>query len=294
MNPFLSFALVSAGFYALFETMKPSKKAQKKVNGAERNGAKRDVIISTMGLRRGTADAVGLEDWLLIEWPGDASRGGHPTWSTLGPRYRDQNGDMLPRFLRNHRVEPSQIGRLLLVGFSAGSNSGLRQLLKSRGDRAKVDYVFSIDGFHANRKPQSQWGDTVESRYWDWGQVEPFALYARRAARGTGVLFASASDVAAPTSTTTKTRDAWQDVIEWLETDLAKKGQPAEPEPLSSVGSHSFPHAPHEWGYKVRNLLINAYGGVDAAAHIAQANEVTPYFLENWLIPKYVEGTDVA
>lgn len=159
----------------------------------------------------------------------------------------------------------------------------------------RADYVFSIDGFHANRKPANLWGETVESRYWDWDkEVAPLALYARRAARGDGVLFASASDVAAPTSTTTQTRSAWDDVLEWLETDLAKKGQPAEPEPLSSVETHSFPHAPHEWGYKVRNLLINAYGGRDAAAHIAQANEVTPWFLERWLIPKYIDETDVA
>lgn len=253
------------------------------------NGEHENVIISTMGLRPSTAREVGLGGWHLIEWPGIVPKGSvHPSWGDVHRRFRDGKGDMIPGLLRHYGVEPDSVERLFLIGFSAGSNSGLRQLLKTANDRARVNYVFSIDGFHANRKPENTWEEgEPRSRYWDWqGEVEPLAAYARQAALGDGVLFASASDVAAPTATTTKTEQAWQDVWE----DMVSR-VPSKSEYLDGTELASFPDAVSMYGHKDGNALFVRYYGRDPAAHIAQANTVAPYFIREWLIPRYIEGT---
>ena len=50
----------------------------------------------------------------------------------------------------------SEVGRIAAVGFSAGSNSGVRTLLESELDRARLDFVAAVDGLDTRQAEDDQ------------------------------------------------------------------------------------------------------------------------------------------
>lgn len=149
------------------------------------------VVISTMALGVLPPDWGG---WKLIEWAGKPG-GGAPGWSDYAASLRDRTtGRLLPNLLRNYNLAPDSM--VVGVGFSAGSNSGLRELLRNEGDREQIAAAVGIDGAHWNQKKK---GAITPDQFWDWkGEAGPFDQMAQLAARTGKPFVATASQVAAP------------------------------------------------------------------------------------------------
>jgi hypothetical protein len=246
--------------------------------------ATHDLVISVYALRASTW----AQAWpappapRLVEWSGEVKPGSvHPTWAPLASRLRDASGQLLPALLRAWGAQPN---RIAVCAFSAGSNSGLRELLRSEADRERIDAAFSIDGLH----PQI----AADGSFVDPSQVNGLRAYMARAAAGRALFALTASAVAAPGASIGQSADVLRRLI--TETAEARGLEPPAPpmawrsvapppaalaaqlEPLGIVDAAS-----------VGGLSAWWFTGSDAAAHIRQANAVQPLLIRELLVPRW-------
>ena len=249
-----------------------------------------DLVISVYALR----PAAWSQAWegfsgaqpRLVEWSGESQSGsGHPTWQFIGDRMRDSSGRLLPALLRQWNADGAE--RIAAVGFSAGSNSGLRQLLWHPEDRARLDAVFAIDGLHPSVNAA---GELLDPR-----QLEGLRAYATAAAAGGRLAVATASNVAAPSASSGKTAQMLRELTAAVAT---ARGAALPAPPLSWLGTSPPPESIVTQAQALG--LVDAaqlggfsawwFSGADAAAHIRQAQNVLPLLLRSYLAPRWRRG----
>lgn len=214
----------------------------------------------------------------VIEWAGEAEPGKHPSWVSMVRKLRDPaTGQLIPRLVAMFRAgEPK---RIAAFGFSAGSNSGLRELLRHPKDRAMVSFVGSIDGLH----PTTNWNATALADF-DL-QVLPFAEYALRAARGEATMVITGNNLAAPTATTYQTPQTMRLINQWVVKKLggtdAVKDYPTNMALIREFLSKGGP-VPNGVGGIGRAYWFE-YPGTQKRDHIEQANIVTPNVVRTFL-----------
>ncbi len=251
-----------------------------------------DLVISVYAIRPATWSAVWAGSSAvprLVEWSGEAQPGSvHPTWQHLGDRLRDSSGRLLPALLRQWGAEGAR--RIAVVGFSAGSNSGLRQLLWNAEDRARIDACFAIDGIHPAVNAA---GAVLDPR-----QLEGLRAFCGAASAGQRLAVVTASNVAAP-SGAGKTADGLRALADYC---AAARGVATPAPPLAWLGT-----SPPLDGSLVTQAqalgLVDAaqigdfsawwFSGNDAAAHIRQANQVLPLLMRGLLRPRWQAGIAV-
>jgi hypothetical protein len=265
--PLLGIGAAAAGAtYYLTRTSKPA-------SGPFTPQGKRGVIdepkkfiISMMGLRSAPP---GFEDWKIIEWPGEGP--GHPSWFQKAARLR-RNGRLLPVLMEQFQIPAdAEIGA---VGFSAGSNSGMREILRDSADRKRLSFAVAADGFHAAIKdPRAR---TDDPRTWFFAfneQVAPFANAALEAAKGGTPFVQTASTVAAPNKTMA-TSELGVIAIDSLIRGAGESEFRPLPAPLEAV-SDDIELGGRYSGEKGQYVNIVVKGN-SAADHIFQANAVIP------------------
>lgn len=230
------------------------------------------VVISTMALSTLPGDWAG---WTLREWAGTPQASGHPGWSDLAASKRNKAGRVLPTLLREWRLDPDSI--VVCVGFSAGSNSGLRELLRNADDRAQIAAAVALDGAHWNVKATSD--NPPKSAYWDWaGEAGPFEAMAL-----SGKPFvATASAVGRPGQKLTMTREGLRSIGSALEAaGIPKTAAPAEwTRALTGTASgQTITRAPVE-SWRQGGFVVALYDGARPADHVWQAGAVARNALE--------------
>jgi hypothetical protein len=251
-----------------------------------------DLVISVYAIRPATWSAAWAGSTSvprLVEWSGEQQPGSvHPTWQHLGDRLRDGSGRLLPALLRQWGAEGAR--RIAVVGFSAGSNSGLRQLLWNAEDRARIDACFSIDGIHPTVNAA---GEVLDPR-----QLEGLRAFCSAAAAKQRLAVVTASNVAAP-SGAGKTAEELRDLAAFI---ASARGVQQPAPPLAWLGT-----SPPRDGSLVTQAqalgLIDAaelgdfsawwFSGNDAGAHIRQANQVLPLLMRGLLRPRWQGGIAV-
>ena len=261
----------------------------------------RDLIISCMALRK-------LPDWLpwaglapqLLEWPGVPTESGHPSWQRAARAMRDADGRLLPTLLRRYSAflghGLDDAGRIAALGFSAGSNSGLRELLRHPEDRARIDFVGAVDGLHPTlrvpRHSVRRFADDPTTLYADWQrQMGPFAETALSAAYGAGVIVATASEVIPASPQVAPTATA----LASLYAHVARQVQATAPAvPATYPPRASSPELRAGELYPTPTQIRGAgdfvalwYPGGDRRAHELQAWVVVPDLLRAWLVPAW-------
>jgi hypothetical protein len=247
----------------------------------------RPILLNLMALRQ-VPQGFDAIDWMPPAT--DYRAGGHPTWVHDANRLRSGSGPLIPALLRRYgRPEDSDV---LAIGFSAGSNSGLRELLRDPQDREQLVGVVALDGLHSSLKTWVKDAPSVRDRYADWtGQMSPFEDYMRRAADGDKLMVATASDVAAPPGGITKTRDAWLDIV----TDLANLGVPVHPlasslqETLTGTDGRSVSWFPAPGATLGDRGYVLFFEGNQARDHVQQAQAVAPWILGKFVLPFLAE-----
>lgn len=237
-------------------------------------GGDTDLVLSFMALRELPPS---LSHARLLEVPGQVAPGHHhPGWEWLNS-YRTGEG-LLPGLLAHFGIAPSSVHRLAAFGFSAGSNAGLREVLRDDQDRARLSFVAAADGLHPELNPDGSF------RFFDQ-QVEPFLAYATDAAWSTRVLVATASNVAAPLipgQTNAKSRDAWLKIYNSVDEYLPASVPVAESPPAFRTAVVR-PEAVGGRG----DFLVLLYSGRDEQAHRDQANIVAPLIASEILAPAW-------
>ncbi len=263
-----------------------------------------DVLISCMALQS-------VPDWIawpdgapsLLEFAGQSPPGGgHPGWGATAARYRDASGQLLPNLFRAYArylgFDVATAGRVGVVGFSAGSNSGVRELLRNPRDRARISFVLAVDGLHPNLSAAGagRISRTRTAAYADWSsEVGGLEDAATQAALDAGPLvIVTASDVAASSSTNAKTASALSD-LEWVVMNNVQLSghrvvQPTVPGPFpprttSPVlrAGEAYPQPRFVSG--CRRFVALYYDGAQARDHVLQARIVTPDVLEAFCLP---------
>lgn len=265
----------------------------------------RDLIISCAGLRR-------VPDWLpwsgeppkLLEWPGAPTASGHPSWKVSARTLRDADGAILPTLLARYRrflgFDLGSVGRIAVVGFSAGSNSGVRELLRSPLDRARVSFVAAIDGMHpmwARRRVrrselEAPAPSDPESMYLDWtAQMQPFAAYALDAAQDQGGAMVATASQVRPSSgaSVAPSYVALASLYQWVaqRSDATEPWLPPAFPPRSSSptlqSGEDYPLPIQVQG--ARRFVALWYAGQTTRAHELQAWVVVPDVLRSFLVP---------
>lgn len=243
------------------------------------------VLFSCMALNvPGLAE---LESWPakpgVIEWmPRTVKPGSHPSWIDDGMAYRDPSTKrLLPRLLQMFgRRDPS---RIAAFGFSAGSNSGVRELLRSPEDREALSMVAMVDGLHAMKAMPALYNpEDPRTFFVDWaGQVAPCAEYALRAARGQAVMVLTGNNIVPIPDTNTRTAEGMQHVFKWVEKQSGIK--PYNEKVVRVFADLGEPTPAYLFGRG--NLFCFGYNGTQAKDHIAQAKVVIPRILRHILKP---------
>jgi len=207
-----------------------------------------------------------------VDIPGKVLEGqSHPGWLWLGQN-RDSSGRLMPYLLKayNGGKMPAHIG---VVGFSAGSNAGVREFLRHQEDRAMIDFVFMIDGLHPAIK------DNGELAFPDQHFI-PFLRYAEQASLGNGVMTITASNVAAPLTSpkVMATKDAASMMYRNVKASAPSTGSI---DPLIRVNSWGDPR--HNESFVNGNCYGMVFPGNTKEDHIAQARVVLPRVLDAFL-----------
>jgi len=261
-----------------------------------------DLLLSCAAIRK-------VPDWLpwageapkLLEWPGVPTEGGHPSWQRAALSLRDSDGAILPNLLGRYRqflgFDAASVGRIAVVGFSAGSNSGVRALLESPLDRARVDFVAAVDGMHPTLAPQTRGvrrfsTSDVESQYAAWGQqMGPFAAYALDAASGSGMFIGTASAIVHPIRTVASTMLALGSLFDWVASHVGPSSPnlpasfPPRTDSPSLRAGEVYPTPYQMLG--AGNFVAAWYPGADSRAHELQAWVVVPDILRAFLVPRW-------
>lgn len=241
------------------------------------------LVFSCMAV--GKPGLAALDSWParpgVVEWmPRLTKPGSHPDWKPDGLAFRDPvTGRVVPRLLQMFgRSEPL---RLAAFGFSAGSNSGVRELLRSPSDRESLSFVAAVDGLHAAlSNPVLHVPSNPKSYFLDWkGQMEPFVEYAIQAARGQCTMVLTGNDLAEPAAGLTRTPYAIRRLMDYVESqpDIEEYDQDTArafadlgaPLPLQMFGRGK--------------LYCFTYGGTRKEDHIAQAKVVVPRIIDMFL-----------
>jgi hypothetical protein len=259
-----------------------------------------DLLISCMAIQK-------LPDWLpwpngapaLLEWSGTPTTGGHPSWQKAARSLRGSDGAILPNLLARFRqylgFDLSGVGRIAAVGFSAGSNSGLRTLLASPLDRGRIDFVAAVDGMHpmlAQTRGVHTYSDDVREDFAAWNQqMGPFVEYADLAAQGQVGFVATASSVA-PTrsdiSTTAQALSALYAVIAQAAGTSSPNVPAAFPPRTDSPALNAGEDYPIPYQVQgVRDFVALWYAGDQKRDHILQARVVVPDILRAFLVPRW-------
>lgn len=155
-----------------------------------------DVLISCMALAQ-------LPDLFnkapgFLQWAGQAT-GGHPDWQKPADSMRKgawRKGRLLPTLLGMYGFPKD--ARVAAVGFSAGSNSGLRELTRNEEDRAQIDTILAVDGFHPMKHPNPKGSGAAQQFAAYDQQIAGIAEFAITAAHGGKVYAQTSSQVATP------------------------------------------------------------------------------------------------
>jgi len=210
----------------------------------------------------------------VIQWNPPIVEGSHPSWTAEADKLRAgpwRKGPLLPALLRRYNVRIEDVGRIAVIGFSAGSNNGVRECLRSDDDRRRIDTVLAVDGLHPNLAPSP--GSPPRGPYASWStELEPFAAFAERAALGYGAMAATASEVAAPSKSNGQTARVLIDLVD----DVAARVNGRElgprllPEGFPTSGAQLVPLSRTELG----TFVALWYAGKDKNAHILQGTAV--------------------
>lgn len=238
----------------------------------------------------------------LIEWPGYFSKpGAHPSWESVAEPLRDGSGQLLPNLLRKYG-QPSP-RRIAVIGFSAGSNSGLGQLLKHPADRAMVDFVGSFDGIHVytGTTPPPPADPLAYFKYRE--QISPWYDVMLAGARGEKGVVVTASDVAPPAVEFTKTRTALNALLQsvGIATGRLTAGDTPWTSPPMKYRAGDLQLPPSllatlqgSWGTTGEAVMgqlvgLMAPNGNQASDHIKQAKMIGP-ILNATLVPRWRAG----
>lgn len=255
-------------------------------------------VLSTMAINQHGLNE--LNSWPtvpgVIEWMPPNPGGGHPSWQNDAFRLRDPaTGRVVPRVLKMFGAsEPSKIAAF---GFSAGANSGLREVLRSKEDREAISFCASIDGIHAVLSYAGvnamKTGTAAVSdpraifKYWDQ-QVSPLAEYALSAARGERILFVTGNNLAPPETPepVSSTPFGMKWIYEWLKEQSGVK-------PYNEKGARAFA----DLGTPMPAMMFGrgqcyffVYTGTRREDHIEQANVIIPRILRSVLKPLWIRG----
>lgn len=243
-----------------------------------------DLVISCMASSKIPAGVAFQNPTKILHWMPSTPTSGHPSWTPdadklRAPPYR--KGRLLPnlvaQFSKSIGAGWNDIGRICALGFSAGANNGLRELLRNEEDRQRIDVLFSVDGLHANLKPGVAYSATNwRGRYADWDkEMEPFADFATAAACGERLAVFTCSNVASPAGgVVTKTADALNDLLLDVETRAPCKPLPGPTYPAGSFPTTvGAPQPLSKEGFRALHVLF--YQGNDKQAHITQGTKVT-------------------
>jgi hypothetical protein len=190
-----------------------------------------------------------------------------------------KSGRLLPNLLKTWQLDPESA--VVAVGFSAGSNSGLRELLRNADDRAQIQGAIALDGAHWNQK---KLGTDDPGEYWDWiGEAGPFHEMQMLSARTGKPFILSASAVGRPGPQLSMTREALSAVAR----TLSAAGFTREDAPPSLSGEitgtdqgRTITRAPvASWRYGGAVTLL--YPGDQAADHRWQIAAVAPLALRH-------------
>lgn len=259
-----------------------------------------DLLISCMAIRK-------LPDWLpwrdgtpaLLEWSGAATTGGHPSWQKAARSLRDSDGAILPNLLARFRqylgFDLSGVRRIAAVGFSAGSNSGIRALLDSPLDRARLDFVAAVDGMHpmlAQSRSVHTYNDDVRTDFAAWDQqMGAFVAYADLAAQAQVGFVATASSVApdrSDISTTAQALSALYSVIAQAAGPSSPNVPAAFPPRTDSPALHSGEDYPIPYQVQgVGDFVALWYPGDQPRDHVLQVQVVVPDILRAFLVPRW-------
>lgn len=211
----------------------------------------------------------------VIQWNPPIVGMGHPSWTAEADKLRAgpwRKGPLLPALLRRYGVRIEDVGRIAVLGFSAGSNNGVRELLRSDDDRRRIDTVLAVDGLHPNLAVTPKTPPRGGYAAWN-AEMEPFAAFGERAALGAAAMVATASQVAAPSSRNGQTARVLAD----LEADVIARfpagqdfGPQVLPDDYPTSGDPLVPLVRHQIG----SFAALWYPGKDKAAHIAQGTAV--------------------
>lgn len=241
----------------------------------------------------------------LLEWQGVfPSPGAHPTWNPLADALRDGSGRLLPNLLRKYGFGEAR--RVACIGFSAGSNSGLGQLLKHPLDRAQIDFVGSFDGIHSYVGTTPPPVADPLSYFKFRAQADPWFDFMRQAALGLKGCVVTASDVAPPAPDFTKTRSALTALLQGLGMQLGRltAGDTpwTSPPLLVRPGDAPLPSATVAavrgmWGTTTVATMgqLNALAAVNGNQkedHIKQADAIGTLMLAT-LVPRWRSGGQV-
>jgi len=261
-----------------------------------------DVLISCMALRK-------LPDWLpwsgeppvMLEWAGVPTESGHPSWQRAARSLRGSDGALLPTLFSRYRqflgFELADVGRIAAVGFSAGSNSGIRVLLESELDRARIDWAAAVDGMHPTLAPERRGVHRPASAdprdefvAWDQ-QMGAFTAFADLAAQGACGFVATASSVAPTQRTISTTAQA----LSALYAVVAQMVGPSSPNlpaayPPRTDSPSLRPGEDYPTPYQVQGVgdfVAMWYPGDQARDHVLQAAVVVPDILRAFLVPRW-------
>jgi hypothetical protein len=257
----------------------------------------RSLIISCMGLAT-------VKWWpnavkpTLLEWPGEGP--GHPSWANVAASLRDGEGRLLPRLLAKYSLSNAE--RIAVVGFSAGSNSGIRELIRHPEDRARIAFVGAFDGLYPALSDQSVWNTTNPRSYFvDPKQIDPWLGYMRLAATGQRIMVMTASSIAAPGPGIAPTKLALTKLLEQAGIDMGRLKAGSLPWDLVPTdGDRPLPgptqqfieetvKAGVEYSTMGRlNALLARPGASPQQDHLAQA-AIVPEVLKATLVPLWVK-----
>jgi hypothetical protein len=244
-----------------------------------------DVVLSFMAVK----SLVGFGDPapVLLTVPGamPASGKGNPSWGRVLDPMRDSEGRVLPGLFKRYEqfvgVPFADVNRIAAVGFSAGANNGLRNLLKHPEDRDRIDALISIDGLHPNIRRRIDFdSDDPGDAVIDWkGEMGPFVDLAVRGLRDQALAVWTASDITINRSDVASTRDALRLLT------IAVAAQVQQQPSMGRVPELEDP--PPEATVQLGDFFALWYAGADAEAHRIQARRVLPEILRRLLVPRW-------
>lgn len=231
----------------------------------------------------------------LVDWPGTAAPGGHPTWSASASQMRAGSaGRLLPGLRKRFRIDADS--KLAFIGFSAGFG-GVRAALAHPDDRAEIDAAIVLDSIHVPMAPgfKSSEPNTVINVA---TTLEPFARFAARAAQRKALWVSTWGDLARPNPSVTTAREG-NEVLFAALSQLAHDDPPVVPAALLErprVDTRLWPDEPYPtpaalFGHgDAVGLYYRQHGKtLNAAkhAHIIQASVIRDEIWRCWLCPRW-------